>query len=300
MPGAGQSCRARCSASRWPSLAPAGMGEFAFGVLALLLLVSLLIQAAVVGDVRSCAGAYAPRPPPPHLPLRPLPGPDWPHLRCTRSSLPSCHWGSDRAVGKMPPAGEPASRSSSCRCRIWNGFMGDVGLASLVFAVTATILSALVLVLGLGSTTARNAGGAPRDRRRRRRHDRHRKRPLRSQPLSREGDLPSRRPVLGRCCGERPGDTSGRAALGPGDLHTTLFWNRSVQRLVPLDDAASRIRSRRRPQTWTTPGISSAPPVLSWPTRTAPRSSSAMRCDSPPARPRLCGSRAAHHSFSSR
>ena len=202
---------------------------------------SLLIQAAVVGDVGRVQERYAIYALPLLICLFALyAARGWPHLRL--HALVAAVAATAAAV--VPLAGYAAGGGTGqsfvlVSLQELERYVGDVGLASLVFAAAATIASAIVLAVAslrprLGTVaalavTAAVGVGMTGDG----------QRPLRGEPLSREGDLPSRRPVLGRCCRERPGDSSRAPRSVRGDLHTTLFWNRSVQRLVLLDDAAS-------------------------------------------------------------
>ncbi len=220
---------------------PRGTGEFAFGVLALSLLVSLLIQAAVVGDVGRVQERYAIYALPLLICLFALyAARGWPHLRL--HALVAAVAATAAAV--VPLAGYAAGGGTGqsfvlVSLQELERYVGDVGLASLVFAAAATIASAFVLAaaflrprlgtvaalavtaaVGVGMTAAANA------------HYEANRSAVRAIYLPAD-------PSWVDAAGSGPVTLLVAPRSVRGDLHTTLFWNRSVQRLVLLDDAAS-------------------------------------------------------------
>jgi hypothetical protein len=218
---------------------PRRTAEFAFGVLALSLLVSLLIQTSVVGDVGRVQERYAIYALPLLICLFALYAVrGWPHLRL-HALLAGM---AATAAAVVPLAGYAAGGGTGqsfvlVSLQDLERHIGDVGLASLAFAVVATILSGLVLVaasirprLGtvaaLAVTAAVGAGMTA------------------TASAHYEDNRAAVRAIY------LPADPSwvDAAGSGPvtllvapnsvrGDLLTTLFWNRSVQRLVLLEDA---------------------------------------------------------------
>lgn len=218
---------------------PRGRGEFAFGVLALSLLVSLLIQAALVGDVGRAQERYVIYAAPLVICLFALYAVrGWPHLRL--HALVAGMAATAAAV--VPLAGYAAGGGTGqsfvlVALQELERLTGDVGLASLAFAAAATIASALVLVaasvrprLGtvaaLAVTAAVGVGMTA------------------AADIHYEGNRSAVRAIY------LPADPSwvDAAASGPvtllvaphsvrADLLTTLFWNRSVRRLILLDGA---------------------------------------------------------------
>jgi hypothetical protein len=218
---------------------PRGRGEFAFGVVALSLLLSLLTQAALVGDVGRVQERYVIYAAPLVICLFALyTRRGWPHLR-VHALLAAA---AAAAVAVVPLAGYAAGGGTGqsfvlVSLQELERLLGDVGLASLAFAGAATILSALVLVAAcsrpafatvaaLAVTTAVGVGMTV------------------AAQLHFEANRSAVRAIY------LPGDPSwvDAAAGGPvtllaaphstrADLLTTLFWNRSVDRLVLLDGA---------------------------------------------------------------
>jgi hypothetical protein len=218
---------------------PRGRGEFAFGVLALSLLLSLLLPAALVGDAGRVQERYVIYAAPVVICLFALYAVrGWPYLRA-HALLAAV---AATAAAVVPLAGYAAGGGTGqsfvlVSLQELERFVGDVGLASLVFAVAAATASALVLaaaclrpragtiaalavtaLVGVGMTAAAH--------------------------LHFESNRSAVRAVY------LPADPSwiDAAASGPvtllaaphsarADLLTTLFWNRSVRRLVLLDGA---------------------------------------------------------------
>lgn len=215
---------------------PRTRGELAFGVFALSLLGFLLLQAALVGDVGRVQERYA-------IYALPL-------LICMFALYASRGWPSLRAhallaavaataAAIVPLAGYAAGGGSGqsfvlVSLRQLERWLGDVGLASLAFAGAGAILSGIVLfaasmrprlatVLALATTALAGAAMTAA-----------------ASSYYQESRATLRAVYL-------PADPSwvDAAATGPvtlvvaprstrADLHTTLFWNRSVQRLVLL------------------------------------------------------------------
>ncbi|HUQ23045.1 MAG TPA: hypothetical protein VM049_08520 [Gaiellaceae bacterium] len=216
---------------------PRTAGELAFGVVSLSLLVSLLVQAALVGDVGRVQERYLIYAAPLVVCLFALyAARGWPHLRAHALVAGAAA----TAAAVVPLAGYAAGGGTGqsfvlVSLQELERLLGDVGLASLAFAVAATIASALVLVAactrprvgtvaalalasiaGVGMTTAAH--------------------------VHYEANRSAVRAIY------LPADPSwvDAAAAGPvtllaaphsarADLLTTLFWNRSVRRLVLLD-----------------------------------------------------------------
>lgn len=215
---------------------PRTRGELAFGVLAVSLLAFLLLQAALVGDVGRVQERYA-------IYALPL-------LICMFTLYASRGWPALRAhallaavaataAAVVPLAGYAAGGGSGqsfvlVSLRQLERALGDVGLASLAFAGAGAVLSAIVLfaaslrprlatalalattaVVGVGMTTA--ASSYYQD----------------SRSILRAVYLPADPSWVDAA-------TTGPVTLivaprsARADLHTTLFWNRSVQRLVLL------------------------------------------------------------------
>ena len=220
---------------------PRGREEFAFGVVVLSLLMSLLIQAAVVGDVGRVQERYAIYALPLLICLFVLyAARGWPQLRL--HALVAAVAATAAAV--VPLAGYAAGGGAGLSFVLVSlqeleRLLGDVGLASLAFAAAATIASALVLVAasmrprlgtvaalavtaavgaGMTATTSAHYEG--------------------SRAAVRATYLPAD-PSWVDAAGSGPVTLLVAPRSTRGDLHTTLFWNRSVERLILLDDAAS-------------------------------------------------------------
>ena len=218
---------------------PRGRGEFAFGVLALSLLVTLLTQAALVGDVGRVQERYVFYAVPLLICLFALYAVrGWPHLRV--HALLAAVVATGAAV--QPLAGYAAGGGTGqsfvlASLQQLEGLVGDVGLASLAVAAAATVASALVILaacsrprLGtaaaLALTTVAAVGMTA------------------AADIHYESNRSAVRAIY------LPADPSWVDAAGSGpvtllaapnsiraDLLTTLFWNRSVRRVVLLDGA---------------------------------------------------------------
>ena len=219
---------------------PRGRGEFAFGVLALSLLVSLLIQAALVGDVGRVQERYVIYA---RAALSPASLPSTPSgagrtSACTHSSLrspprlpPSCRWPA------TPQAGAPASRSSWSRCRSWSGSsvtsvwrhscsprqrrsprrsFSSQPPCGLRFGTMAAL--AVTAAVGVGMTAAADI------------HYKSNRAAVRAVYLPAD-------PSWVDAAGSGPVTLLAAPHSARADLLTTLFWNRSVQRVVLLDGA---------------------------------------------------------------
>ena len=220
---------------------PRRTAEFAFGVLALSLLATLLLQTAVVGDVGRVQERYAIYALPLLICLFALyAARGWPYLRL-HALLAGV---AATAAAVVPLAGYAAGGGTGqsfvlVSLQELERLVGDVGLASLVFAVVATILSALVLGLasvrprvgtiaalavtaavGVGMTATASAHYES------------------SRAAVRAIYLPAD-PSWVDAAGDGPVTLLVAPNSVRGDLLTTLFWNRSVQHLVLLDDAVS-------------------------------------------------------------
>lgn len=218
---------------------PRARAETAFGAIALSLLVFLLVQAALVGDVGRAQERYL-------IYVVPL-------LGCLFAVYATRGWASLRAhalaaavlagaVAVVPLAGYAAGGGSGqsfvlVALRQLERLLGDVGLASLLFAVVATSASAAVLLvalirprlataLALAVSVVAAAGLTA------------------AAAAYYEDSRATLRAVY------LPDDPSwvDTAAAGPvtlllaprsarADVHTTLFWNRSVERIFLLDEA---------------------------------------------------------------
>jgi hypothetical protein len=219
---------------------PRGRSEFAFGILALTLLVSLLGQAAVVGDVGRVQERYVIYAAPLLICLFALyAARGWPYLRV--NALLAAMAATAAAI--VPLAGYAAGGGTGqsfvlVSLQELERLVGDVGLASLLFAAAAAITSAVVLVaacsrpsfgtvaalavttiVGVGMTTAAH--------------------------IHFESNRSAVRAIL------LPADPSWVDAAGNGpvtllaapnsaraDVLTTLFWNRSVRRVLLLDETS--------------------------------------------------------------
>ena len=226
---------------------PRGRAEFAFGVLALSLLVSLLIQAALVGDVGRVQERYVIYAVPLVVCLFALyAARGWPHLR-VHALLAALAAG----AAVVPLAGyaagggyRPVVRPRR-RCRSWSG-------SSVTSAWRRSCSPRQHGCLGARPPSqprgdpARDGGGAGRDRGRRSGNDRGGRHPLREQPLSVRAIYLPADPSWVDAAGSGPVTLLVAPHSARADLLTTLFWNRSVRRLVLLDGAGQPDRSRRR------------------------------------------------------
>lgn len=218
---------------------PRSRAETAFGTISVSLLVLLLLQAALVGDVGRVQERYL-------IYVVPLLGclfalyasRGWPSLQAHALLAAVCA----AAAAVFPLAGYAAGGGSGqsfvlAGLRQLEQLLGDVGLASLLFAVAATAASAGVLLvalvrprlataLALGLAGVSLAG-------------------LTAAAAAYYED--SRAAVRAVYLPDDPSWVDA-AAAGPvtlvvsprsarTDVHTTLFWNRSVERLVLLDAA---------------------------------------------------------------
>ena len=220
---------------------PRGMGEFAFGVLALSFLVSLLAQAAVVGDVGRVQERYAIYALPLLICLFALYAVrGWPHLRL--HALLAAVAATMAAV--VPLAGYAAGGGTGqsfvlVSLQELERLVGDVGLASLAFAVAAAIASAIVLVAAsirprVGTIAALAATAAVGVGMTATAHDHYE----RSRSAVRAIYLPADPSWVDAAANGGPVTLLVAPNSARADLHTTLFWNRSVQRLVLLDEAS--------------------------------------------------------------
>lgn len=218
---------------------PRSRAELGFGAFALVELVLLLVQASVVGDMGRVQERYA-------MYALPLLGclfalyasRGWPLLRA--HALLAAVAGT--AAAAVPLAGYAAGGGTSqslvlAALRHLEGRVGDVGLASLAVAVGATALSgvvlavaatrgrsatpvalALALAVSLGTTAA--AFALQRD----------------SRTILRAAFLPTD-PSWVDAAVEGPVTLLVTPRSTRADLHSTLFWNRSIRRLALLNDA---------------------------------------------------------------
>lgn len=218
---------------------PRGRGEFAFGVLALSLLVSLLTQAALVGDVGRVQERYVIYAVPLVACLFALyAARGWPHLRL-HALLAAV---AATAAAVVPLAGYTAgggTRQSFVLVSLQEleRLVGDVGLASLAFAAAATVASAVVLLaasrrpvfgtlaalvvtaaVGVGMTAAADI------------HYKSNRAAVRAVYLPAD-------PSWVDAAGSGPVTLLAAPHSARADLLTTLFWNRSVRRVVLLDGA---------------------------------------------------------------
>ena len=218
---------------------PRGTGEFAFGVVALSFLATLLIQTAIVGDVGRVQERYAIYALPLLICLFALYAVrGWPHLRL--HALVAAVAATGASV--VPLAGYAAGGGTGqsfvlVSLQDLERFIGDVGLASLAFAAAATIASALVLVaaslrprlatvaalavtaaVGVGMTATASA------------HYESNRSAVRAIYLPAD-------PSWVDAAGNGPVTLLVAPRSTRGDVLTTLFWNRSVERLLLLDDA---------------------------------------------------------------
>lgn len=221
---------------------PRRTGELAYGVLVLSLLVSLLLQAALVGDVGRVQERYAIYALPLLICLFALyASRGWPHLRV--NLLLSAAMAA--AAAAVPLAGYAAADGSDqslvlSALRRAELALRDVGLASLLLALGATAITAVTLFLAwrrpghatlfvivatvvagaLLSTGAHSFYALKRDG-------------------LRAAVLPAERSWIDNA---DVGDVT--LLLNPraisGDVHSTLFWNRSVNRVI-LSRAATAL-----------------------------------------------------------
>lgn len=213
---------------------PRGTGELAFGAFSLALVASLLLQAAVVGDVGRVQERYAIYAVPLLICLFTLYADrDWPHLRLNLllgAVLAA-------AAAAVPLAGYAAADGSDqslvlSALRRAELVVQDVGLASLLLALGATAFTAAALFLAwrrpvyatrftivatVGASVLISAGA-------------HSWYMLKRDGL-RAAVLPAERSWVDKA---DVGDVT--LLLNPrairGDIHSTLFWNRSVARVI--------------------------------------------------------------------
>lgn len=227
---------------------PGRTGELAFAVIALSLLVSLLLEAALVGDVGRAQERYVIYAMPLLICLFCLYAVrGWPHLRV--HALLAAVAATTAAV--VPLAGYAAGGGTGqsfvlVSLQQLERVVGDVGLASLAFAAAATIASAIVLVaasvrrrygtvVALAATAAVGAGMTAAT------HSYYED----NRSLLRAVYLPADRSWVDAARGG-PVTLLVAPRSARADLHTTLFWNRSVERLVLLGEAG-------RPDPFTAP-----------------------------------------------
>jgi hypothetical protein len=219
---------------------PRSRAEFAFGAFAAAEMVLLLLQTSLVGDVGNVQERYAIYALPLVLCLFALyASRGWPLLRA--------HWlvaaALATAAAAVPLAGYAAGgRSGQSLVLValleLEGVLDDVGLASLTFAAGAAVLSALVLgiawvrprlatpacflvaaVVGMGLTV----GGFVHYQE--------------SRSALRAAYLPADASWVDAAAGESPVTLLVTPRATRADVHSTLFWNPSVDRLVLLGDA---------------------------------------------------------------
>jgi hypothetical protein len=218
---------------------PRSRGELGFGAFALLHLLLLLVQASVVGDTGQVQERYAMYALPLLVCLFGLyASRGWPHLRA-HALLAAV---AATAAAVVPLAGYAAGGGSSqslvlAALRHLEWRVGDVGLGSLLVALGATALSAAVLgvafarrrlatpvvlgialLVGLGTTAA--AFSYQRD----------------SRVLLRTTYLPAD-PSWVDAASAGPVTLLVAPRSTRADVHSTLFWNRSVRQIALLDGA---------------------------------------------------------------